>query len=96
MTNQTINDILNRRSTRAFTDEKISEETMNTILNAGLHAPSAHNQQSWHFTVIYNKDLIDEINIETKKVLGNISDRRLNRISGNKDFHIFYNSPVNH
>jgi nitroreductase len=29
MTNQTINDILNRRSTRAFTDEKISEETMN-------------------------------------------------------------------
>ena len=94
MTNQTINDILNRRSTRAFTDEKISEETMNTILNAGLHAPSAHNQQSWHFTVIYNKDLIDGINIETKKVLGNISDRRLNRISGNKDFHIFYNSPV--
>ena len=94
MTNQTINNILSRRSTRAFTDEKITEETMNIILNVGLHAPSAHNQQSWHFTVIYNKDLIDEINFETKKVLGNFPDRRLNRISGNENFHIFYNAPV--
>lgn len=94
MTNQTINDILNRRSTRAFTETKIDEEIMNLIINAGLHAPSAHNQQSWHFTVIYNKDLIDEINVDTKLVLGSIDDRRLKRISRIEDFHIFYNSPV--
>lgn len=94
MINQTIKDILNRRSTRTFTPEMIEEGKIEMIIKSGLHAPSAHNQQSWHFTVIYNKDLIDELSIETKKILGTFPDKMLKRISENEKFHVFYHAPV--
>ncbi len=43
--------VLNRRSIRRFKNEPVSEEVMNNILEAGRRAPSATNQQPWHFVV---------------------------------------------
>lgn len=50
--NEVINNILNRRSTRVFTEEKVDESLLKEIVNAGLYAPSSKNKQLWHFTVI--------------------------------------------
>jgi len=42
---------INRWSTRAFENYEISEEEMNTILEAASYAPSANNFQPWRFYV---------------------------------------------
>ena len=46
-----IDQVLNRRSIRRFKNEPVSGEVMNSILEAGRRAPSATNQQPWHFVV---------------------------------------------
>lgn len=51
-----IDAIFNRRSIRKYTDEKIPYEKVEDILKAGMAAPSAGNEQPWHFVVIDDKD----------------------------------------
>lgn len=46
-----IDEVLSRRSIRRFKNEPVSEEVMNSILEAGRRAPSATNQQPWHFVL---------------------------------------------
>jgi len=51
-----IEKVLNRRSIRRFKNEPVSEAVMNNILEAGRCAPSATNQQPWHFVVARDHD----------------------------------------
>ena len=44
-----------RRSVRAYRSDPIPEETLQEVVKAGLYAPSAMNQQSWHFVVLTGK-----------------------------------------
>ena len=50
--NQTISDILTRRSVREFTSSPILAEQLEIIIEAGLSAPSAHGKRPWHIAVI--------------------------------------------
>jgi len=50
-----------RRSIRKYKEGKISEETINKILEAGMEAPSAINEQPWHFIVITDKEILEKI-----------------------------------
>ena len=43
--------VLSRRSIRRFKDEPVGEEVISNILEAGRRAPTATNQQPWHFVV---------------------------------------------
>lgn len=61
--NETLINIRNRRSARKFKNEQIKDEELNAILEAGQYAPSAMNQQSWHFTVIQNNELLKKLMI---------------------------------
>lgn len=94
MKTQVIETILKRRSTRVFAEEQIKDTEINQIIEAGLYAPSAHNCQSWHFTVIQNKDVIVKLNYEAKKVLKTHSDEIIQKMANNAKFNIFYNSPT--
>lgn len=44
--------ILGRRSIRKFKDQPVPEEDILEIIRLACHAPSAGNQQMWHFTVV--------------------------------------------
>ena len=68
--NAVLENILNRRSTRSFTDKKISREDLDLILKAGIYAPSGMNKQSWQFTVVQNRDKIQALAKEVRDVLG--------------------------
>ncbi len=59
--NDSINNILSRRSIRDFTDEKIPKEKLDMILQCGYYAPSGHNMQTWRFTVIQDLDEIQDL-----------------------------------
>jgi nitroreductase len=53
--------ILSRRSIRRYTQEPVSDEALKTLLAAAMSAPSAGNEQPWHFIVITDRRLLDEI-----------------------------------
>lgn len=74
--NEVLNNILTRRSIRAFKKEQIKEEELEMILKAGVYAPSGMNKQSWQFTVIQNKDKIEELAKIVREELGR--DERYN------------------
>jgi nitroreductase len=44
--------IKKRRSVRAYTDEKVSEEEVKRLIDAARWAPSAGNIQPWEFVVV--------------------------------------------
>ncbi len=50
--NETLENIIARRSVRMYLDQDIPDEEINTILHAANQAPSAHNNQSWRFVIV--------------------------------------------
>lgn len=61
ISNHTIDALLERRSIRAFRPEQISEEELADLLYTAKFAPSTMGLQERHFTVIQNKQLIQDI-----------------------------------
>ncbi|MBU4526332.1 MAG: nitroreductase family protein [Desulfomicrobium sp.] len=50
-----------RRSIRKYLSKTVPEEMIEIILKAGMAAPSAGNQQPWHFIVITDRASLDAI-----------------------------------
>ncbi len=69
--NETIKTIMERRSIRKFTHDKISKDDLLTITQCGLHAPSARGTEKWHFTIINDEKLIDELKGIMQSLLDN-------------------------
>ena len=59
--NETLDTIFSRESCLDFTGEPIPEEAIETIVSAGLHAPTSGGRQPWHVTVITDEKILDEI-----------------------------------
>lgn len=53
--------ITTRRSTRRFKKEMPDTELIRQIVEAGRHAPSGGNNQSTHFFVIRNKEILEKL-----------------------------------
>lgn len=56
-----MNSIFERRSIRSYQDKHVSDETIETILRAGMYAPSAGNEQPWEFVVIRSKKMLESL-----------------------------------
>lgn len=67
--NHVLENIITRNSVRSFTNKKISRENLNLILKAAIYAPSGMNRQTWQFTVIQNRDKIQELAKAVQKSL---------------------------
>ena len=59
--NELVQVILSAGTTQAFSSEAVSEEDLNSIVQAGLAAASAINQQPWYFAVITNAEMMAEL-----------------------------------
>jgi nitroreductase len=53
--------IRTRRSIRKFTNRKVEDKLLYTVLNAGFCAPSAKDKRPWHFIVIRDKDILHKL-----------------------------------
>ncbi len=53
--------ILKRRSIRKYTNQEVSEDLIKCLLQAAMSAPSACNQQPWHFIIIQNRNILNEL-----------------------------------
>lgn len=59
--NETLEVIHNRKSVRHFTDQPVSKEQIETLLRAGMAAPTAVNRQPWVFYVVTQRDVLDTL-----------------------------------
>ena len=53
--------LLNRRSIRKYTDEKVAPEDVKLILEAALTSPSSKSGRSWQFVVVEDKDMLERL-----------------------------------
>jgi nitroreductase len=94
MSNSTIDAVFARRSVRAYTNQKVDDETIDLLAKAALAAPSANNSQPVNVVVVKNSALILEaeqaiIAYFAKKGETGVVDRIKSRNSK-----IFYDAPV--
>ncbi len=58
---ETMDAIRSRRSIRKYTEETVPENVINELLEAAMCAPSARNERPWHFIVVHDRQILDEI-----------------------------------
>ena len=68
--NNTINDIMSRRSIRKYKPEQISREELDIVLQAGICAPTGKNGQSPILIAVQNKEVRDLLSRMNAQVLG--------------------------
>ena len=62
-----IDNIMTRTSIRQYTDEPVSPQDVETLLRAGMAAPTAVNAQPWHFVAITDKDKLKELSATNRR-----------------------------
>ena len=83
--------ISNRRSHRVYKKDQLPEDVLAAILKAGLEAPSARNRQPWHFSVVQNEKLIQEVHDEAAKEMSAAAGSPRFK---DPEFQIFYYAPT--
>lgn len=59
--NDVIKNIMTRTSIRKYTDQPIKKADIETLLRAGMAAPTAVNKQPWHFVAVTDKAKLKEL-----------------------------------
>lgn len=59
--NETLEIIHTRKSVRHFTDQPVSKEQIETLVKAGMAAPTAVNRQPWVFYVVTEREILDTL-----------------------------------
>lgn len=86
--------IKNRRSIRAFDSRQVENEKIQAILESALFAPSAMNQQKWHFAVVQDQNLLNEmVEIIKDSILKSDNDFLKSKASA-PDYHSFHQAPT--
>lgn len=60
--------IMTRTSVRAYSDRKVSDATVDTLLRAAMAAPTAMNRQPWQFVVIRDRAILNTIADNCKNI----------------------------
>ena len=59
--------LVTRRSTRNYKPDPVEQKKIDKILEAGRQAPSGGNNQTSHFFVIRNREVLDKLIVMTEK-----------------------------
>lgn len=59
--NETLKVIHNRKSVRHYTDQAVTTEQIELLLQAGMAAPTAVNRQPWVFYVVTRRETLDSL-----------------------------------
>jgi nitroreductase len=91
---ETLQVIKNRRSIRKFKPEQIPYPVLQEILECALYAPSAMNQQKWHFTVVQDKDSINRMVFLIKENILKSGNEGFIKRANTAGYHTFYEAPT--
>jgi len=54
-------EIFERRSIRKYEDKPVTDDQVQKLLRAAMYAPSAGNEQPWHFIIIRDREVLNKI-----------------------------------
>lgn len=66
--NRVYQNIMTRTSVRAYSDQKISDAQIDTLMHSAMAAPTAMNKQPWRFIVITDRAKLDSIAANCKNI----------------------------
>lgn len=99
--NPVISNIKTRRSVRDYADRPVSNEVIESIIDAGIHAPTGLGMPPWRFVVIKDKAIMKQMSNHCKpKLLKQLEGVNIDAAVQFKNmlktekFDIFYNAPV--
>ena len=72
--NESIKNLLERRSIRAYKKDLVPQETLDVILEAGEYSPSGMGQQSTLMVVTQNPELVAKLSKMNADVMGSKAD----------------------
>lgn len=81
--NETVKNIINRRSVRAYKPDQITDEELMQVLEAGMNAPSGGNKQPAVFIAVQNKEWIAKLCKLNAEIAG-----------APEGFDVFYGAPT--
>ncbi|MGC8558924.1 MAG: nitroreductase family protein [Nitrososphaeria archaeon] len=87
-----IDSILGRRSVRKFLQEPVKRELILKVLFSGASAPSAHNEQPWHFIVIDRDDIKEAI--AQKMMKAYISSGKADKTKAMRSYDMIVETPI--
>lgn len=98
--NPVIENMLKRRSVRAYKREQIKDEELAAILECALYAPTGGNLQNSRFLVIQNPALMEELNAVIRDELrarpiveGEMMAKGIRRAS-QENYHFIFHAPT--
>ncbi|MCK9190874.1 MAG: nitroreductase family protein [Sphaerochaetaceae bacterium] len=59
--NETLNNIYSRRSVREYSNKEIPQSVIDSLMKAGLSAPSNVNKMPWEFVVVDDKKILERL-----------------------------------
>src|SRR5450631_4899122 len=91
--------IRQRRAIRDYRPDPVTPDLLRQLILAASWAPSAMNEQPWHFTVVTDATLLDEISRRSKEwmlkgVAAMPRSGHFRDLLADPDFHIFYHAPA--
>lgn len=92
--NEVLKAIRNRRSVRTYLPTQIKQEDLDLIIESGIYAPSGHNDQPWHFTVIQNKEILKHINDKSKELMAQSEISWIKNMGSNPKVNLIYDAPT--
>ncbi|MDR1731973.1 MAG: nitroreductase family protein [Synergistaceae bacterium] len=92
--NEVLRTILERRSIRKYTPEEVSRADIEAILQAGLYAPSGAGAETWHFTVITDKKVIEDFDARTRAAMAESGIERIETMGKAPHYRVFFGAPV--
>jgi nitroreductase len=92
--NEVLKVIKNRRSIRSYLTTQLSKEDLELIIEAGIYAPSGHNDQPWHFTVIQNREIIQYISDKAKELMLKSDVDWVKRMGAAPNINLVHNAPT--
>lgn len=92
--NETLNTIRTRRSVRVYTEQQVSAEDLNLILEAAVCAPSGMNFQDWHFTAIQKAELLVQLNDKIKSAFAKSDNPQWQERGHSNTYCCYYHAPT--
>lgn len=72
--NQALENLKTRRSIRRYTDQPVTRQELDTVLEAGVYAPTAMGQQRVRIVAVTDKATRDKLSAMNAAVMGSDSD----------------------
>jgi nitroreductase len=91
--NETIKILLERRAVRAYETKPVSRENLELIVKCGQYAATAMAIQPWHFTVVTNRSVLDELVSANKEIMSHAPEEFIRAMAADPNFDTFRGAP---